>query len=148
MRKLTVTAAVLGLAALGLAVPTTAAQAADDAVAGPGCDSKWGPRDGKIYAWDGPDCSGSPLPVPPGGDWGPDADDRASSVMNRGYAGTFSVAQFFDHAQGGAGHACLLPGEMYADNLAHSRFSNGAPVDNNISSHRWANSSSCVVILT
>ncbi|MEV6384621.1 hypothetical protein AB0M31_35030 [Streptomyces sp. NPDC051773] len=109
MRKFTVTAAVLGLAALGLAVPTTAAQAADDIVVGPGCDSKWGPRDGRIYAWDGPDCE------------------------NDSY---------------GRGHACLLPGEMYADDLAHSRFSNGAPVDNNISSHRWANSSSCVVILT
>lgn len=78
MRKFTVTAAVLGLAALGLAVRATAAQAADDIDAGPGCDSKWGPRDGRIYAWDLPDCLGTLLPVTDSGDWGPDGSSSTS----------------------------------------------------------------------
>ncbi|EKX64660.1 hypothetical protein Sipo8835_31205 [Streptomyces ipomoeae] len=148
MRKFTVTAALLGLTALGVVVPAATSQAAESVVAGPGCDSKWGPRDGKVYAWDLPHCQGTPLPVPGSGTWGPDANDRASSVMNRGYTGAFGVAQFFEHANQVDGHACLLPGELYVDDLAYSRFSSGAPADNNISSHRWANSGSCAVILT
>ncbi|GHH88004.1 peptidase inhibitor family I36 protein [Streptomyces capitiformicae] len=148
MRKLITTAALLGLATLGLTVPATAEQAAESAVAGPVCDSKWGPRNGKVYAWDLPDCSGTLLPVPISGTWGPDANDRASSVMNRGYAGSLDHVAFYENGNYSGGQVCLAPGEMYADNLAYSRFSNGAPVDNNISAHRWVDRGSCAFFLT
>ncbi|MEW2074607.1 peptidase inhibitor family I36 protein [Streptomyces sp. NPDC013433] len=148
MRKFTVTAAVLGLAALGLTAPATTAQASESAVAGPGCDSKWGPRNGNVYAWDGFDCQGTQLVATPGNssNWG-SANDRASSVMNRGFTGTLSIVAFYFLENYAGGHACLQPGELYADNLSDNFFSTGPTVNDNIRSHRWVNGG-CAVNLT
>ncbi|MFE9680766.1 hypothetical protein [Streptomyces sp. NPDC006285] len=139
MRRLTVTAALLGLTALGLAVPTTA-QAADNGAAGPVCDSKWGPRNGNVYAWDGYDCQSTLLINTPGtsSNWG-GANDRASSVMNRGYTGNLAIVKFYYLENYGGGHTCLYPGELYADDLSDNSFTNGYSVDNNIRSHQWVN---------
>lgn len=148
MRKFTVTAAVLGLAALGLAAPATVAQAAESTVAGPGCDSKWGPRNGNVYAWEGFDCSGTQLIATAGssGNWG-SGNDRASSVMNRGFTGNLSIVAFYFLENYEGGHACLQPGELYADNLSDNFFSSGPVVNDNIRSHRWVNGG-CSVNLT
>ncbi|WP_060882719.1 hypothetical protein [Streptomyces caniscabiei] len=146
MHKLTTTAALLGLAGLGLAVPATAAQAADSAVVG--CGDLWGRPDGKVYAWDLPNCEGSPLPIPDSGAWGPDASDRASSVMNRGYPGGLDHVAFYHHANHAGGHGCLAPGELYAADLADNRYSDGASANNSISAHRWVNRNSCASFWT
>ena len=68
--------------------------------------------------------------------------------MNRGYPGGLDVAKFYENSDVSGGHVCLLPGELYADDLSDSRFSNGAPVNDNISSHQWVNRNSCAVFLT
>ncbi|MFJ5999913.1 hypothetical protein [Streptomyces sp. NPDC092370] len=147
MRKITVTAAVLGLTALGLAAPA-AAQAAQHPVAGPGCADKWGVPDGRLYAWDEQDCAGTPLPVPYSGDWGPAADNRASSVMNRAYAGAFGHVAFYDKSNYIGANVCLAPGERYADVLTDDRFSDGTVVNDAISGHRWVNGNACGAFLT
>ncbi|MGW0494695.1 hypothetical protein ACWD0Z_04465 [Streptomyces sp. NPDC003007] len=147
MRKIAVTAAVLGLTTLGLAVPA-AAQATETTVAEPGCAGKWGPRDGRLYAWDERDCQGSLLPVPYSGTWGPAADNRASSVMNRAYTSGFDHAALYDKPDHSGGHVCLAPGELYADNLTDNRFTDGTLVNNAISAHRWVNGSACRAFLT
>jgi hypothetical protein len=147
MRKITVTAAVLGLTTLGLATPA-AAQAAEDAVAGPGCAGKWGPPNGRMYAWDEQDCLGALLPVPHSGSWGPDADNRAASVMNRAYTSSFDHVAFYDKPTYAGGHVCLAPGEGYADDLTDNRFSDGTVVNDAISAHRWVNGTACGAFLT
>jgi hypothetical protein len=148
MRKFTVTAALVGLTALGAVVPATAAQAADSTVAGSVCDSKWGARNGNMYAWDAYDCGGNPLIVASGdsNNWG-GANDRASSVMNRGFTGNLAIVKFYYLTDHLGGHTCLMPGELYADNLSDNTFTNGASVDNNIRSHEWVNGG-CGAILT
>jgi hypothetical protein len=140
MRKFTVTAALLGLTALGVVVPAATSQAADSAVTGPVCDSKWGPRNGNMYAWDAQDCQGDPILVTAGGsnNWG-GASNRASSVMNRGYTGNLAIVKFYYLTERPGGHTCLYPGELYADNLTDNRFTTGQVVDNNIMSHEWVN---------
>ncbi|MGW2043924.1 peptidase inhibitor family I36 protein [Streptomyces sp. NPDC001858] len=149
MRKFTVTAALVALTALGAVVPTATAQAAESAVAGPGCDSKWGPRNGNVYAWQDLDCQGAQLIGTPGNStyWG-DGNDKATSVMNRGYTGGRDVVAFYQDINYGGGHACLVPGEMYADNLTDNRFSNGVGVNDAISSHQWVTRSACATLLT
>ncbi|WP_413760645.1 peptidase inhibitor family I36 protein [Streptomyces sp. MMBL 11-3] len=139
MRRFTVTAAILGLTALGVSVPGTA-QAAESGVSGPVCDSKWGARNGNMYAWDGYDCSGTLLISTPGvsTNWG-GANDRASSVMNRGFTGNLAIVEFYYLENYAGGETCLYPGELYADDLSDNSFTNGATVDNNIRSHRWVN---------
>ncbi|MFC7840874.1 peptidase inhibitor family I36 protein [Streptomyces sp. NPDC001046] len=149
MRKISVTAAVLGLAALGLAVPATA-QAAESAVPGPGCNSKWGPRNGSMYAWQDLDCGGTLLIATPGNssNWGTAANDKATSVMNRGYTGGLDHVAFYENDNHTGGHACLAPGELYADNLTDNRFTSGVIVNDNITSHRWVARSACGAFLT
>ncbi|MGX1478215.1 UNVERIFIED_CONTAM: hypothetical protein RKD50_007023 [Streptomyces canus] len=148
MRKLTVSLATLGLAALGIAIPATAH-------AGPGCNANWNShgRDGNVRAWDGTDCGGELLGVTPGND--PEWDDnlgpfqgndvnRASSVMNSGFVGGKDVVAFYylggydDRAYG-----CLLPGEKYVDDLGRNRYTNGVYMDNSIESHAWVTSGAC-----
>ncbi|MEU6346070.1 hypothetical protein ABZ883_34535 [Streptomyces sp. NPDC046977] len=148
MRKFTVSAALIGLTALGVAVPAATSQAAESAVAGTVCDSKWGARNGNMYAWDAYDCNGSPLVVAAGdsSSWGA-ANDRASSVMNRGYTGSLSIVKFFYLENHQGGHTCLYPGELYADNLSDNQFTDGNVVDNNIRSHQWV-SGGCGATLT
>jgi hypothetical protein len=149
MRKLTVTAAVLGLTVLGPAVPATAAQATGSPVTEAGCDSAGIPGNGRVYAWDAPDCQGTPLPdVPVSGDWGAGADNRASSVMARGFLGGLDHVAFFDGRNYSGGHVCLAPGELYSGDLANSRFTSGLSANNAISAHRWVNRSACGAFLT
>ncbi|MBZ3905049.1 MULTISPECIES: peptidase inhibitor family I36 protein [Streptomyces] len=147
MRKFTATAALLGLTALGVLVPAATSQAA---VAGPGCDSKWGPRNGNMYAWQDLDCSGTQLIVAAGNsaNWGAGANDKATSVMNRGFTGGLDHVAFYEHDNFGGGHACLAPGELYADNLTDNRLTSGVNANDNITSHRWVARSACGAFLT
>jgi hypothetical protein len=156
MRKFTVTAALLGLAVLGVAVPAAGAQAAERTAGGTGCDSKWGARNGNVYAWDAYDCQGGPLIVTPGDNprWADSAYDKASSVMNRGCIGGRDHVKFYEYfSYYGGGHACLAPGELYADNLSNDRFTGNTQtgdhiVDNCIMSHKWVTRSECGTLLT
>ncbi|MFG2375915.1 hypothetical protein ACGFY9_31145 [Streptomyces sp. NPDC048504] len=156
MRKLAIAAAVIGLTALGLGVPATAAQASDTGAQVTGCNNKWPGRNGNVYAWDGLDCQGTLLGVTAGNDsdWNAAGGgfagvwDRASSVMNAGYTGGNDVVQFWYLAGYGGGYTCLSPNEYFADNLTDNHFSNGFVVDNNIRSHKWVTSASCSVWLT
>lgn len=149
MRKFAATVAVLGLSALGVAVPATTAQATGGSTASALCDSKWGPRNGNMYAWEHINCDGAQLIVASGNsNWWGGSQDRASSVMNRGYTGNLEVVKFYEHANHGGGHACLLPGELYADNLTDNRLSNGVGANDTISSHKWVNRAECTTLLT
>ena len=146
MRKLTLTAAVLGLAALGLAVPANA-----HAVSG--CNAKWPGRDGNVRAWRGADCQGELLGVTLGNDpdWsdgygpfqGSDAN-AATSVMNSGYIGGKDVVAFY-YLSGypSSAYGCLKPGEKYVDDLSRDVFTNGEHMDGEIMSHVWVASSAC-----
>lgn len=156
MRKFASAAAVIGLAALGLAVPATSAQAS---VQGAYCNAKWPGRDGNVRAWADPDCQGTLLGVTQGND--PDWSDnlgpftsgdenKASSVMNSGTIGGKDVVAFY-YKRGQSdvdGYTCLAPGEKYADNLQDNRFQKRdgttvGPVDDNIMSHVWVTASAC-----
>lgn len=159
MRKFAITAAVVGLTALGLAVPATTAQAAGTGTQATGCNSKWPGRNGNVYAWDGYDCQGTRLGYTAGNDsdWNAsgggfvNAWDKASSVMNAGYTGGYDVVQFFYWQNYGdlyPGYTCLSPNEYFADNLSDNYFTNGYVVNNNIRSHRWVASGSCSRWLT
>ncbi|MFE2214415.1 hypothetical protein ACFW93_20975 [Streptomyces canus] len=156
MRKFATAAAVIGLAALGLAVPATSAQAS---VQGAGCNAKWPGRDGYVRAWADPDCQGTLLGATQGNDanWsdndGPFTSgdqNQASSVMNSGTIGGKDVVAFY-YLPGQSdvtGYTCLAPGEKYADNLTDNRFqkrdgSTVGPVDDNIMSHVWVTASAC-----
>ncbi|MFE1026986.1 hypothetical protein ACFW5I_20850 [Streptomyces sp. NPDC058818] len=150
MRMTAAAFAALGLAVLGVSATATTAHA------GPNCDAKWpGSRDGMVRAWQLNDCSGIYL----GGtqsydsDWGNSSgpfqgsdENRASSVMNSGHIGSFDIVAFYRLPGYGGGYTCLKPGEKYADKVSDNTFSNGDPVDNRISSHRWVDS--CGHILT
>ncbi|MBM7788735.1 peptidase inhibitor family I36 protein [Tenggerimyces flavus] len=142
MHKGIATAAVLGLAALSLVVPATAAQA------GPVCNSKWGPRNGFVYAWDARDCGGGAIIATAGNStWWGGANDRASSLMNRGFLGGRDIVNFYEDVNHRGGHACLYPDELYADDLRDERFHNGYGVDNRITSHKWVGSGECMALL-
>lgn len=146
MRRTGAAIAAVGLAMLGVSAGATTAHA------GPVCNDKWpGARDGMVRAWQLKDCSGIYL----GGtqswdsDWGNSSgpfqgsdDNRATSVMNSGYRGSYDIVAFYRLAGYGGGYTCLSPGELYADDLSDNRFSTGKIVDNRISSHRWVNSCS------
>lgn len=156
MRKIATAAAVIGLAALGLAVPATSAQAS---VQGAGCNAKWPGRDGYVRAWADPDCQGTLLGATTGNDadWsdniGPFTNgdqNKASSVMNSGTIGGKDVVAFYMYPGQSdvGGYTCLAPGEKYADNLRDNVFQkrNGTtvgPVDDNIMSHVWVTASAC-----
>ncbi|MBV2355465.1 hypothetical protein KUM39_13990 [Streptomyces sp. J2-1] len=149
MRKLAVSLATLGLAALGVAVPATAAHA------GTNCNANWNAhgRDGNVRAWDGTDCTGTLLGVTAGNDpnWGDSSGpftgsdaNTASSVMNSGFVGGKDVVAFYylpnydDRAYG-----CLKPGEKYVDDLGRNHFTNGVTMNDRIESHVWVASSAC-----
>ncbi|MFC9292298.1 hypothetical protein [Streptomyces sp. NPDC057052] len=156
MRKFAITAAVLGLTALGLGLPATTAQAAGSDVQATTCNNKWPGRNGNVYAWDALDCEGSALGVTAGNDadWNAagggfaNAWDKASSVMNAGYTGGNDVVQFWYVQNYGGGYTCLSPNEYFADNLTDNTFTNGSVVNNNIRSHKWVTSGSCARWLT
>ncbi|WP_416984098.1 hypothetical protein [Streptomyces sp. T028] len=156
MRKFAITAAVVGLTALGLTVPAATAQAADTSVQVVGCNNAWPGRNGNVYAWDGYDCQGTRLGYTAGNDadWNAsgggfvNASDKASSVMNAGYTGGRDVVQFWFLENYTYGYACLAPGEYFADNLSDNFFTSGPVVDNNIRSHKWVTSGECSNWLT
>ncbi|MGW6456381.1 hypothetical protein ACWF94_10710 [Streptomyces sp. NPDC055078] len=142
-------AAVLGLAAGSLLI-STPAQAVTP------CDTFYNntAARGYMYAWDATFCNGSPLGGSAGNDpdWGDAAGpfrgsdaNRASSVMNKGYAGNLDVVAFYDSTNynHNLGYGCLSVGEKYADDLRDNRFTNGLSANNSIRSHRWVNSNGC-----
>lgn len=154
MRKLGIAVTVMGLTALGLAVPATAAQATGTGALGAVCDSKWPGRDGYVRAWDGKDCSGTYL----GGteswdsDWGNSSGpfqgsdaNRASSVMNSGFTGGRDVVAFYRLTGFDApgGYNCLKAQELYVDDLSRNTYTNGQNMNNSISSHQWVNANAC-----
>lgn len=148
MRKLTIAAVTLGIAAFGVAVPVTAQ-------AGTGCNTNWNShgRDGNVRAWSGTDCGGTLLGVTPGNDpnWGDSAGpfqgsdaNSASSVMNSGYVGGKDVVAFYYWTNyDDTAYGCLKPGELYVDDLARNRFTNNANMNDNIMSHAWVTASAC-----
>ncbi|WP_432250246.1 peptidase inhibitor family I36 protein [Streptomyces sanyensis] len=144
MRMFTAAAALAGLTALGVTVPATTVQAAESVAAGPVCNSKWGPRNGRVYAWQDLDCTGALLISTAGNSsWWGAGNDKATSVMNRGYVGSLDHVKFYEHINHGGGYSCLAPGELYADNLTDNRLSNGVGANDTITSHRWVNSGDC-----
>ncbi|MFE9674794.1 hypothetical protein ACFYO5_11850 [Streptomyces sp. NPDC006259] len=149
MRKVSTAFAGLALAAVGLVVPTTSAQAAGQ---GAGCEAKWPGRDGYVRAWQHPDCQGILLGASTGDDshWGDgaggfgyDAYYDTSSVMNSGTLGGRDVVAFYHSPGYIGGYTCLSPYELYADNLTDNHFTDGLVVDNRIGSHRWVTSAEC-----
>ncbi|WP_326660294.1 hypothetical protein [Streptomyces sp. NBC_00385] len=144
MRKLGMSIAALGLAAAGLAVPATAAQAATSTAAANHCNDIWPGRNGKVYAYDSTYCNGY-LGSTAGNDsdWDAagggfdNAGDKASSVLNAGYTGSYDIVKFYYLANYGGGYNCLDASEFFVDNLSRNTFSNGANMNNNIRSHKW-----------
>ncbi|WP_329379953.1 peptidase inhibitor family I36 protein [Streptomyces sp. NBC_01716] len=145
MRKFIVAAALTGLTALGIAAPATTAHATGSTVAGPGCNDKWGPRDGNMYAWQNLDCQGTLLIRTAGNStyWGASATDKATSVMNRGFLGGRDIVKFYEDIDYKGGHTCLYPEELYADDVTDNRFHNGYGVNDRITSHQWVTAASC-----
>lgn len=150
MRKFTVTAALTGLLALGVALPATTAQAAGSTVTADVCADKFGARDGKMYAWDTLNCQGASMYSNEGNStyWGAADTDKASSVMNRGYLGGRDVVAFYRNINYGGGYTCLSPNELYADDLTDNYFTDGSVVTNAITSHQWVVASACARWLT
>ncbi|MEU3511093.1 hypothetical protein ABZ733_25030 [Streptomyces longwoodensis] len=156
MRKFGTIAAVVGLTALGLAIPATSAQATAQVT---GCNAKWPGRDGYVRAWADPDCQGTLLGATRGNDadWsdnvGPFTNgdqNQASSVMNSGTIGGKDVVAFYEWPGQSdiRGYTCLAPGEKYADDLRDNMFqkrdgTSVGPVDDNIMSHVWVTASAC-----
>ncbi|ORT53962.1 hypothetical protein [Streptomyces sp. CB03238] len=153
MRKLGTALAALGLAVLGVAVPTSAQAAPQGAY----CDYEWNQhgRDGLVRAWNGYDCTGTLLGATPGDDyaWGDSSGAftgteyaQPKSVMNSGYVGNLDVVAFYRTSgyRYEYGYVCLSPYELYADDLSDNYYTNnGGLVLNNIGSHRWVNASGC-----
>lgn len=162
MRKVSYTLAV-GLVALGLALPGTAAQAEPTQgvdVLSAVCNDKYEvyQGDGKVHVWSEPNCGGTHIGAASYNvndwDWGDDEgtfrggdDNNAESLMNTGPTG--SIVAFY-RLTGGPnnyddGYGCLKRSELYADNLTDNYFKNGPTktIDNKISSHHWVSASAC-----
>ena len=146
MRKLAISVATLGLAALGLALPASAHATS-------GCNAKWPGRDANVRAGRDADCQGELHGDTPGNDsnWG-DAYgpftggdvNSASSVMNSGYVGGKDVVAFYYYPDyPSSAYGCLKPGELYVDNLGRNHFTNGENMNDNIMSHVWVAASAC-----
>ncbi|MFI6893133.1 hypothetical protein ACIBM4_03345 [Streptomyces sp. NPDC050256] len=76
-----------------------------------------------------------------GGQGGFDSDgDKASSVLNAGYTGSYGIVKFYYLAYHGGGYNCLDASEFFVDNLSRNTFGNGANMNNNIRSHKWVDS--------
>lgn len=137
MRKLPAALTVLAMAALGTAVPVSAAHAAESC-----SDNYSGAASGYMYSYDYVDCVGY-LGRASGNDsdWGTDAN-KASSILNKG--NNYEV-QFFNGTGTGwtGGHICLSRNEGYASDLTDNTFTSGHSANNSISSHRWVSASTC-----
>ncbi|WP_406284602.1 hypothetical protein [Streptomyces sp. NBC_00209] len=149
MRKLGISIAALGLAAAGLVVPATAAQASASGTASNHCNDIWPGRNGYVYAYDSTYCYGK-LGGTAGNDpdWNKagggfeNASDKASSVLNSGYSGGNDIVKFYYLANYGGGYGCVSAGESFVDNLARNTLTNGSNANNNIRSHKWVSSCS------
>ncbi|MBD0838711.1 hypothetical protein [Streptomyces sp. TRM68416] len=146
MRKTLATAAVLGLAGLGVLVPTTSAQASEN------CNLEWhGAMSGHFYAYDGANCVyilghtaswDSDWGNSTGPFQGGDTND-ARSILHKGTSG-LAVQVFNGTGQDwGGGHTCIKKSEKYMSDLDGFTFTSGASVSNGISSHRWVEESKC-----
>ncbi|WP_371657683.1 peptidase inhibitor family I36 protein [Streptomyces sp. NBC_00280] len=105
--------------------------------------------DGNFYAWDGANRTGKYCAwVGDDTNWstcspGGNMRNQAGSIENRGYPGSYSrVRVYWDTAYGGT-YACIENGYYYAD-LSQWYFQVAGPgqgetLNNNISSHKWAN---------
>ncbi|MFE0948521.1 peptidase inhibitor family I36 protein [Streptomyces mutabilis] len=144
MRKTLAAAATLGLATLGVLVPASGAQASA------ACDNAWhSAASGYFYAYDHDNCSGQlGRDVDDDAHWadssgafqGGDNDD-AQSLLHKGTSGM--AVKVYQHANYGGGHACLAKSEYYMSDLSAQKFSNGAWVNQSISSHKWVWHADC-----
>ncbi|GHH45726.1 peptidase inhibitor family I36 protein [Streptomyces candidus] len=142
MRKAFAVLTAVTVASLGALVPATSAQAADCS------DAMAGALSGYMYAYDNTNCNGY-LGRASGddSDWGNSSqsfqggdNNKASSILNNG--NSYEV-KFYGAANSGGGHICLSRSEGWASNLSDDTLTNGAPANNNISSHAWASASNC-----
>ncbi|MFJ8085704.1 hypothetical protein ACIQ6Y_34645 [Streptomyces sp. NPDC096205] len=156
LRKPATMALTVGLAFLGLSLPTTTAQAATV------CDNMYdyyNARGNHVHAWSEPNCGGTWLGDAAQGtadwNWGDSTgdftggdDNNAESVMNT--ASSSSIVAFYRLAGDPAGtwddgYVCLKGSELYVDGLARNNFENrrDLSVDNRISAHQWVTPSAC-----
>ncbi|MEV0169514.1 hypothetical protein AB0I00_00110 [Streptomyces sp. NPDC050803] len=148
MRKTLAAAATLGLATLGVIVPTSSAQAST------ACDNAWNSaKSGYFYAYAYDHCY-----YTLGSDAGDDEDwnngndsftagsgDQAASVLHKGTSG-MSV-KLYENAHYGGGHICIKKSEYYMDTLNGWTFNNGHRALLNISSHQWVWDGACAKFL-
>jgi hypothetical protein len=93
-------------------------------------------RNGKVYVYATYNCKGAPICVDvdndknyrSGGDC-QGANDRASSILNRGYSSAPSAVRFYEHSGYNGGSTCLKAGK-YKSKLPSTQ-------NNKISSHKW-----------
>jgi hypothetical protein len=138
MRKILAAAATLGLASLGAIVPATSAHASA------ACDTAWrNASSGYFYAYDYDNCSGT-LGADDGDDsnWADGAgafrgsdNDAVQSLLHKGTSGMH--VKLYRHAGYGGGHTCIAKAEYYMSDLSGFTFTDGSPVNVNISSHQW-----------
>lgn len=143
-----VLAAVASAAVIGGAVPavagattqtsgTASAERSSERVQAADCKDKLGKgRNGKVYVYATYNCKGAPICVDSDNDknYKKDgdcrgADNRASSILNRGYNTAPSGVRFYEHSGYDGGSVCLKAGK-YKSKLPKSQ-------NNKISSHKW-----------
>lgn len=147
MRKLGMSIAALGLATAGLVAPATAAQAATAGASSNHCNDIWPGRNGKVYAYDSTYCygylgstAGDDASWTSAGDGFENDSNKASSVLNAGYTGSYDIVKFYYYSSHNGGYNCLDANEFFVDNLSRNTFSTGQNMNNNIMSHKWVNS--------
>jgi hypothetical protein len=152
VKKISIALAGLGLTALGLCTAPGVAQATPSTSSSSG-STPAAAADGYLYAWDGfnrtgawcrwynnddnwETCSGSASNL--------NMRNKASSLENRGYAGSLEDVDLFIHPAYKGTHNCL-PNGYYLNNLTGIYFlwdgkdGQGQTTNNNIASHRWSN---------
>ncbi|OAH15898.1 hypothetical protein [Streptomyces jeddahensis] len=144
MRKILATAATLGLASLGAIVPASSAQASTT------CDNAWhSTGDGYFRAYEAINCNrllgtdkdnDTNWADSVGGFRG-SANDAATSLLHKGTSGM--AVKVYQHKSYGGGHICLTKAELYMDAISGFKYTNGAEVNNSISSHQWVWNSDC-----
>ncbi|MET9105549.1 hypothetical protein [Streptomyces zhihengii] len=144
MKKMPAALTVLAMAALGVAVPVSSAQAAATCA-----DNYSSAASGYMYAYDYTYCEGL-LGRAAGNDanWGDSGGsfqggdaNKATSILNKG---NNQEVQFFNGTSTWTGgHICLSRNEGYASDLTNDYFTSGVLVSNAISSHRWVSAGTC-----
>ncbi|MGH3313603.1 MAG: hypothetical protein ACRDP3_23965 [Streptomyces sp.] len=152
MRKMRAVLMAAAVTATASTLFAGSAQAAPERVTGPNCDRLYQlyAGDGYFRAYTDSDCRGE-LGEDRGNDsnWADGSgafrgsdNDKASSVLNTGVAGSVDNVLLYQGALGGSnGVGCLSHGELYVDNLTRNFFTGGANANDKISRHAW--SSSC-----